>query len=204
MSTQDNPSAGAGRKHRQPQAGPIGSKAGDPKQGASGRRPLNVALLLNDVAALASDMFPKSIRVEKVVPRDLWPITGDLTEMGQVLFTFCANARDAMPAGGKLTLRASNFDPGRSPAGTAPAEVRGPHVLLEVADTGSGIGPEVIEQLALRRVATAPAGKGAGLGLSMVVGIVKDHGGTLHIEAAPLRGTTFQVYLPAKPDPAAA
>jgi signal transduction histidine kinase len=178
-------------------------EAGNPNPGTAGRRPLNIALLLNDVALLAADMFPKNISVEKVIPRDLWPVSGDRVQLGQVLFTFCANSRDAMPAGGKLTLRASNFDPETAPVSAAPATVRGPHVLLEVADTGSGVGPEVLEQLALRRVATAPAATHTALGLATVVSMVQGHGGILHIQAAPLRGTTFQVYLPANPAPVA-
>ncbi len=188
------------REEQQPHAGPeVSGEAIHPNPGAAESHRLNVALLLNDVALLASDMFPKNIHVEKAIPRDLWPVNGDRAQLAQVLFTFCTNARDAMPAGGVLTLRASNFDPATAPAGTAPAAVRGPHVLLEVADTGSGVGPEVLEQIALRRVATGPATAPVALGLSTVVGMVQSHGGILHIQAAPLRGPTFQVYLPANP-----
>ena len=169
---------------------------------SSARMPLNVGVLLNDVAALVSEMFPKSIRIARSIPRDLWSITGHCGQVEQVFFTFCANARDAMPAGGTLTLRASNSKP-ESPHSTMPSvELRGPHVLVEIADTGGGIGPGTIERIVLRRIATTSAGTCADIGFSTVLDVIREHGGVLDVRATPVRGTTFQVYFPAivRPD----
>ncbi len=159
--------------------------------------PLNIGLLLNDVAALVAAMFPEDIRIVKVIPRDLWQVAGNLRQMEQVFFTFCSNARDAMSAGGTLTLRASNFRPGMLCTATVSAALRGPHVVVEIADTGTGIGPDSLERIVLQRITTTASGNSGGLGFPTVLDVVRDLGGVLDIRATPVRGTTFQVCFPA-------
>lgn len=170
-------------------------KPGDRSQ--SGRCPIDIARLLHDVAALAADMCPRSIQIENGVPSDLWFISGDPRRMQRLFLSFCIHARDAMPAGGKLSLRASNLAPGTAPDLAVPPAVREPHVFIEITDTGSGMNPENIERIALRRVSKGTTENQESLGFSMVLGVVKDHGGVLQIEAAPLRGTRYKIYLPA-------
>ena len=114
----------------------------------------------------------------------------------QVILNLAVNARDAMPAGGRLTIRTASVlvteDEARGRAGVRP----GPHVLLVVADTGTGMSPEVQSHLFEPFFTTKGVGKGTGLGLSTVYGIVKQCGGDIHVESAPDRGTVFRIYLP--------
>lgn len=171
---------------------------------SSARMPLNVGMLLNDVAALVSEMFPKSIRIARSIPRDLWYIIGHCGQVQQVFFTFCTNARDAMPSGGTLTLRASNFEPESLHSTMSSVQLRGPHVLVEISDTGCGIGPGTLERIVLRRIATTSGGTDADIGFSTVLDVIREHGGVLDVRATPVRGTTFEVYFPAivRPDAA--
>ena len=113
--------------------------------------------------------------------------------MHQVLLNLCVNARDAMPQGGTLSLRASNaaIEPGR--AGAAP----GGYVRIEIADTGTGIPPDVLERIWEPFFSTKKSDQGTGLGLSTVRGIIESHHGLIQVETAAGRGTTFIIHLPA-------
>ena len=108
------------------------------------------------------------------------------------------------PDGGRLRLSAANLDLDASYASMLPEATPGPHVLLEVSDTGSGIPPEIVERIFDPFFTTKGVGKGTGLGLSTVLGIVKSHGGFIQVNTQPGKGTTFQIYLPASPDRKAA
>jgi CheY-like chemotaxis protein len=141
--------------------------------------------------------FPKDLTIEATIEPQLHPVIGDATQLHQVLLNLCVNARDAMPDGGKLRLRAANLDLDSSYASMLADATPGLHVLLEVSDTGSGIPPEVLERIFEPFFTTKGLGQGTGLGLSTVLGIVKSHGGFLNVKSEPGKGTTFQVYLPA-------
>jgi PAS domain S-box-containing protein len=159
-------------------------------QGASGEpMVLQLRHLIKDMLKLMGDTFPRSIRLEQELAADLLPVLGDPTQLHQVLLNLCVNARDAMPEGGRLAITARNLD---TPTG--------PHVLLEVTDTGGGIPPELREKIFEPFFTTKCAGKGTGLGLSTVAGIVKRHQGSIELTSEPGRGTTFQVRLPACTD----
>jgi two-component system, cell cycle sensor histidine kinase and response regulator CckA len=136
------------------------------------------------------------------VPRDLWQVHGQATPLQQVLMNLCVNARDAMAAGGTLTLRAWNAPAvaAHSPDGQGPA----PHVVIEVSDTGTGIPPEVVDRIFDPFFTTKPMGEGTGLGLSTTAAIVKAHDGFIDVETEPGRGTAFRVFLPAHDGPALA
>jgi CheY-like chemotaxis protein len=127
----------------------------------------------------------------------LRPMVGDATQMHQILLNLCINARDAMPGGGKLRLSARNLVIDKSYASMMPSTTPGPHVLLEVSDNGSGIPPGIVERIFDPFFTTKAIGQGTGLGLSTVLGIVKNHWGHINVTSAPGRGTTFQIYLPA-------
>jgi PAS domain S-box-containing protein len=170
-------------------------------RGAEGARLLlQPAHLINDMAKIAEGTFPKAITVQTSYPQSLWPIEGDPTQLHQVLLNLCVNARDAMPAGGTLTIAAQNFPVDEHYASMTPGAKAGPHVLLEVKDTGLGIPREIIDKVFDPFFTTKELGHGTGLGLSTVVGIVKSHGGFLSVESELGHGTTFKVYLPATSD----
>jgi two-component system cell cycle sensor histidine kinase/response regulator CckA len=137
--------------------------------------------------------------------RDLWPVKTDLSQFEQVLINLCVNARDAMPEGGKLTLRTRNLTAVEVSAfnySYMPAEDM---VLVEVADNGTGIAPEIMDKIFEPFFTTKDVGKGTGLGLAMVYGIVKQSGGYIQPESEVGKGTTFRVFLPRHiPEPAVA
>ncbi len=167
------------------------------------KHPLQMDMLVDEMEQMIRSTFPKDISLECVKEPHLWPVLGDATQLHQVLLNFCVNARDAMPQGGRLRLSIANLDIDASYASMLPEVTPGPHVVLEVRDTGTGISPEVLERIFDPFFTTKEIGKGSGLGLSTVHGIVKSHGGSLKVKSTPGQGTTFQVYLPAALDQAA-
>ncbi len=164
-------------------------------RGVSGERaPLPLAPLLHDLARMLSDTFPKSVEISCAAADGLRPVTGDATQLTQVLMNLCVNARDAMPHGGKLSIEAANASPGESPA--RPGTEAGHFVLITVTDTGTGIPPEHREKIFDPFFTTREVGQGTGLGLFTVSGIVKNHGGLIDVESAVGKGTRFRIYLP--------
>jgi PAS domain S-box-containing protein len=155
--------------------------------------------LVREMHRIAQETFPKNITLQASVPRDLWTVTGDATQLHQVLINLCVNARDAMPEGGTLRLSAKNVQVAKAAASLFADGKTGPHVLLEVADTGQGIPPAIIEKIFDPFFTTKEQNKGTGLGLSTVLGIVRSHGGFVDVASEPGRGSTFKVYLPATP-----
>lgn len=167
------------------------------------KHPLQMELVIDEVEQMIRSTFPKNITLECVKEPHLRLVLGDATQLHQVLLNLCVNARDAMSQGGKLRMSIANLDIDTSYASMLPELTPGPHVLLEVKDTGSGIPPEILERIFDPFFTTKGFGKGTGLGLSTVHGIVKSHGGSLKVTSTPGQGTTFQVYLPAALDQAA-
>jgi len=171
-------------------------------RGIEGERvTLQPLYLIKEMEKIIKETFPKNITFTADAPRDLATVTGDATQVHQVLLNLCVNARDAMPEGGSLRLTAENVlavNPELSRrAGASP----GPHVLLQVSDTGHGIPPDIIEKIFDPFFTTKEVGKGTGLGLSTVLGIVRSHGGFLDLESQPGQGSTFKIYLPAHSAP---
>jgi signal transduction histidine kinase/CheY-like chemotaxis protein len=158
---------------------------------------LQVKHLVKDTASVINQTFPKNIRLEDSVAANLWPILGNATQIHQVLLNLSVNARDAMPAGGKLILRAENCVLDDIAAKAIPGASSGTWVVLHVEDSGSGMTPEVIERIWEPFYTTKDPGKGTGLGLSTVRGIVENHKGFIHLKSKPGWGTLFRVYLPA-------
>ncbi len=168
-------------------------------RGADGDRVLLQPIyLLAEVTKMIEETFSKAIRVHTSHPEDLWLIEGDPTQLHQVLLNLCVNARDSMPEGGNLSLSAENFDVDEHYAAMTPGLKPGPHVLINVIDTGSGIPPHLIDKIFDPFFTTKELGKGTGLGLSTVLGIVKSHGGNVNAYCG-VKGTTFRVLLPAAP-----
>jgi signal transduction histidine kinase len=152
--------------------------------------------LCEDIVGILRRTFPKSIRIELKVARELWSVEANPTQMHQVLLNLCVNARDAMPEGGKLRLLAENCILDEFAAQAFDGARAGRWVVLQVEDTGTGIPPGVLARIWEPFFTTKPAIKGTGLGLSTVRGIVETHGGFVQVQTASGRGTTFRVYLP--------
>ncbi|HWA87196.1 MAG TPA: response regulator [Opitutus sp.] len=156
--------------------------------------------LLRDIRALIEQTFPKSITLVEEVANNLWTIEGSPTHLHQVLLNLCVNARDAMPRGGVLRLRAANQTLDPVEAQSIPGIAPGRYLLLEVSDSGTGIPPEILAQIWEPFFTTKGEGKGTGLGLSTVRGIVASYHGTIDVKSTVGQGTTFRVYLPATAD----
>ncbi len=161
------------------------------------RIPLPVRHLLGEMEKIVRETFPRNIRVLVTAPHDLWMVLGDATQIHQALMNLCVNARDAMPEGGMLTLAAANATIDEKFAAATPEARAGPHVCISVTDTGGGIAPENIDRIFDPFFTTKEIGKGTGLGLPSVLGIVRGHGGFVRVNTSPGSGTTFELFLPA-------
>jgi len=160
--------------------------------------------LVREIASVVTETFPKNIRLELDVDEALWPVSGNVSQFHQVLLNLCVNARDAMPHGGFLRLRAANVVLDETQAPTFERGRPGAFVRIEVEDTGTGIAPEVLPRIWEPFFTTKENGKGTGLGLSTVRGIINAHEGFLQLTTDLGSGTRFQLYLPAVITPAAA
>ena len=160
-------------------------------------RLVQVKHLLRDITGLVTETFPKSIVFEEKFPAELWPIRANPTQIHQVLLNLCVNARDAMPKGGTLTVRAENCVLDAKAAAAFEGATPGAWLVLHVEDTGTGIPPEVLARIWDPFFTTKTTDKGTGLCLSTARGIVASHGGFITLETKLGRGTTFRVYLPA-------
>ena len=170
-------------------------------RGAEGERVLlQPKHLVSELSKIMAQTFPRNIDIQTNLPTDLWTVLGDATQLHQVLLNLCVNARDAMPGGGTLTVSAENLDIDAHFASMNPGAQLGWHVALRVADTGSGMSPETLDKIFDPFFTTKELGKGTGLGLATVIGIVKSHGGFLNVQSEPGVGTTFSVFVPATRD----
>jgi PAS domain S-box-containing protein len=174
-------------------------------RGVAGERiAVNPRHLAREIRQIVLETFPKSVEFELCSAADLWTITGDPTQLNQVLLNLCVNARDAMPKGGKLSIHMDNVRFDETYAAMNPEASAGPYVRLKVEDTGTGIPKEIQDKIFDPFFTTKAQGKGTGLGLSTTLTIVKSHGGFIHCHSTPGRGTVFQVYFPANARPVAA
>jgi two-component system, cell cycle sensor histidine kinase and response regulator CckA len=128
--------------------------------------------------------------------RDLWPVKADISQFEQVIVNLAVNARDAMPGGGRLTLRTTNVAATECERFNAKGMPAADYVVVEVADTGTGIPQAIIEKIFEPFFSTKEVGKGTGLGLSTVYGIIKQTGGFVYVDSAEHLGTTFRIFLP--------
>jgi len=168
------------------------------------RAPIRPLYLMKEVQRIARDTFPKSITIHVSAPEDTWNLLGDPTQLHQVLLNLCVNARDAMPEGGQLDLSAANLPIDAHLAATYADARPGAYVVLEIADTGTGMAPAVLEKIFEPFFTTKEIGQGTGLGLSTTLAIVRSHNGFITVDSIPGKGTTFKVHLPAKLDEAGA
>ncbi len=168
-------------------------------RGVEGKKGLvHLKHVVGEMANMVKRTFPKSIDFRSDLPRDLWLISGDATQLYQMVMNLCVNARDAMPEGGRLTVAAQNLTFAEGAAARLHPDAKaGDYVELRVADTGTGIPPAILEKIFDPFFTTKGFGKGTGLGLATVQGIAKGHGGFLHVNSTVGSGTEFSIYLPA-------
>ncbi len=167
-------------------------------RGIEGRRVrVEVASLVTEVARIAESTFLKSVNIEVDLGDQLDGVVGDPTQLHQVLLNLAVNARDAMPNGGRLILSARFRMLAADEVLRHPRAHQGRYVQIAVADTGSGIAPEVMDRIFDPFFTTKELGKGTGLGLSTSMAIVESHGGFLEATSEPGQGSTFTVWLPA-------
>jgi signal transduction histidine kinase/CheY-like chemotaxis protein len=162
---------------------------------------LQPAHVLREMSRIVRETFPRTITVETAWPRDLWTVLADPTQIHQVLMNLCVNARDAMPGGGHLTLRADNVVLDEAAAAQIPDARPGRYVMLTVGDTGVGIPDSDRHRIFEPFYTTKEPGSGTGLGLSTALAIVRSHGGLIDFTSNPERGATFRIHLPALDQP---
>ena len=162
------------------------------------RRILQIRHLIREIKQVVRETFPKSIEVSTCIPQNLWTVSGDTTQLHQVLMNLCVNARDAMPNGGKLSIAAENMVVDENYAQMDLDAREGSYIVINVTDTGVGIRPEILDRIFEPFFTTKELGKGTGLGLSTVLGIVKSHGGFIQVFSEVGRGSQFKIYLPAQ------
>ncbi|MGE5664752.1 MAG: PAS domain S-box protein, partial [Deltaproteobacteria bacterium] len=173
------------------------------------RRAVDIGKVLREVVHLFSQTIDRRIAVGWTAPDDLWPAAADGNQMHQVLMNLCVNARDAVlerleagggneapPGGYAIRLSAENAAVGDGYCRAYPYARPGDYVLLTVFDNGIGMDEATQRRVFEPFFTTKKLGRGTGLGLSTVYGIVKQHGGWINMESAPGRGTVFSVYFP--------
>ena len=170
-------------------------------RGTEGERALfQIRHPINEVVKIAQETFPPSIVIQSHVPKELWLIHGEATQIHQVIMNLLVNARDAAPHGGTIKVEAQNAVIDESYARMQPDAQPGRYVVVTVTDSGTGIPPALVSRIFEPFFTTKPMGKGTGLGLSTALGIVRSHGGFINVYSEIGKGSAFKVYYPAAPE----
>jgi two-component system cell cycle sensor histidine kinase/response regulator CckA len=159
-------------------------------------RVLNVNAVLTDAERMLRRVIGEDVALVTDLDPELGAVRADPGQLEQVVLNLAVNARDAMPTGGRLTIRTRNADVTADFADRHPGAQPGPHVVLSVGDTGIGMTPDVRARIFEPFFTTKGPGRGTGLGLATVFGIVHQSGGAIDVESAAGGGSTFRVYLP--------
>ena len=167
------------------------------RQGKQERKLLNPKPLIQEGLKLLRASLPATIEIRQDIEKDLGTIKADPTQIHQVLMNLCTNASHAMSEhGGVLEVSLSKVDTDGSLSASSAGIEPGPYLRFRVSDTGHGMAPDVLKRIFDPYFTTKEVGKGTGLGLAVVHGIVKSHGGGIAVFSEPGKGTTFDVYLP--------
>jgi PAS domain S-box-containing protein len=168
------------------------------RKGNFERVPINLNDIVKDsVELLERMMTKKNVAIRMELDRTLQSIEGDANQLEQVVMNIIVNAGDAMPDGGAIAVATSTVDLGRDATSVHSLLLPGKYVVLKISDTGPGIPEEIRDRIFDPFFTTKGPGKGTGLGLAMVYGIVKEHQGVIDVRTKLGSGTTFEIYLPA-------
>jgi PAS domain S-box-containing protein len=159
-------------------------------------RPVDLNRVVEELGRMLRRVIGEDILLDLHLSSRIGPVIADSGQIEQVLINLAVNARDAMPAGGHFILSTSTAEIDKEYIDHHAEAKLGHHVLLAVTDTGSGMPAHVKEHIFEPFFTTKEAGKGTGLGLATVYGIVKQHGGQIYVYSEPGKGTTFKIYLP--------
>ncbi len=160
----------------------------------------DLSRLIGDMEKLLRSMLGEDVQLVLTLDPALRPIKADRSQLEQVLMNLVVNSRDAMPAGGKLTIETKDVDFSTGYADQYMDLPAGPYVLLAVSDTGTGMSAETLSHLFEPFFTTKEVGKGTGLGLATVYGIVKQNSGHIRVYSEPGLGTAFKIYFPSFQD----
>jgi two-component system cell cycle sensor histidine kinase/response regulator CckA len=152
--------------------------------------------VLTEVAKMLDRLIEKNIALRVVPGPQLWPVKADAGQMEQLIMNLAVNARDAMPQGGQLVIETRNVEISGAHPRLRDGVQPGRYVMLIVRDTGVGMDSETQAHMFEPFFTTKEPGKGTGLGLPIVYGVVKQTGGWTHVDSKPGQGTTFEIYLP--------
>jgi two-component system cell cycle sensor histidine kinase/response regulator CckA len=157
---------------------------------------LDLGDALSDLTMLLRRLIGEKVKLDLVHGRDLWPVKVDVSQFEQVIVNLAVNARDAMPDGGKLTVRTVNVPAQDAEKFSYKGMPAADYVRIDVTDTGTGIPADIVDKIFEPFFSTKEVGKGTGLGLSTVYGIVKQTGGFVYVDSEAGEGTSFRIFLP--------
>ncbi|HZI78753.1 MAG TPA: histidine kinase N-terminal 7TM domain-containing protein [Vicinamibacterales bacterium] len=162
-------------------------------------RPVDLDLnaVVDDIQKMLRRLIGERIELVVQLATGLTRVRADRSQVEQVIVNLVVNARDAMPRGGRLTIRTHDLTIEPRPGSGAQSPAPGSYAAVTVEDTGEGIAPEILERIFEPFFTTKPLGRGTGLGLATVYGIVKQSGGDIQVQSAPAQGARFTVFLPA-------
>jgi two-component system, cell cycle sensor histidine kinase and response regulator CckA len=164
------------------------------------RRPLSLNEVVEQTVAMLRRLIGEHIALDMQLTPDLPPIFADPSSVDQVIMNLALNARDAMHDGGKLTLATVQVEIDETARARNPEAQLGPHICLAVKDTGNGMDAATVARIFEPFFTTKGPGKGTGMGLATVYGVLKQHNGWIEVESTPHRGTTVRVFFPLSTD----
>ena len=157
---------------------------------------VNINTMIRELKRMLAETLPRTITIATELGNDVPDVTADATQVHQAILNICVNARDAMPAGGKLTLR-THIGTRSEVSSYFPEATSERYIRVSISDTGTGMDESTRQRIFEPFFTTKPKGKGTGLGLSVVYGVVKNHNGFVRVDSEIGRGTTFHLYFPA-------
>ncbi len=157
---------------------------------------INVNTWIKSIAELLSHTIGESVQIDLALGDNIWPVDTDATRLETAIANLATNARDAMPQGGRLNIATRNITISAVEARSRPDVLPGDYVMIEVADTGTGMSQDVVNRIFEPFFTTKKEGHGTGLGLSMVFGFIRQSGGHITVDSSPGVGTTFRLHLP--------